>query len=74
MKNHVQHECHFQFDEEIMWLADAHPANAQHCGNVMTMLGFVRLDTTLLQHCHDVEDEQYITTLWQLCPNIGIML
>ena len=40
----------------------------------MTTLSFVRSDTMLVQHCHSVEDERYITTMWQRWHNIGITL
>ena len=37
-------------DEIISYRARGyHPANAQHCGNIVTTLSLVRLDTTLLQ-------------------------
>ena len=50
------------------------PANGQRWGNVVTTLSVVRSDTTLLPRRHNVEDECYITTLWQRCHIIGITL
>ncbi len=47
---------------------------AQRWGKVVTTLSTVRSDTTLLQLCHNIEDEWYIPTLLQCCNNVGITL
>ena len=47
-------------------------ANTQRCDNVT--LSLVRSDTTLLQCCHNIEDECYITMLPQCWYNIVAML
>ena len=63
--------------EAIQRVAVSHgdcPANAQRLGNIVTTLSLVGLDSMLLQCCHNVEDECYITMLWQCCLNVGMKL